>query len=460
MIYHHIISEDMEVNDKTDIHKAAEFFYPRISGAGGIIVLTNRPECVVDQYPSSLRLFIVCDPLAYFRCWKTVLSAPENITFLTTLSLNANYVKDKLFVCVDYLQHKRLGSRFIAKSIVTHFARLAPLSLVSASPSDGWDQTSLRSLFPKNHTLLEGIIRGSNNAKTKDTLLAIGGELTDLRSRSFPHLRILAILHVFNEQDVISSTINHLLTQGVDVYVIDNWSTDETFEIVKSIAAKSGRVAYERFPRRPNNAFELEKMLLRVTDVARQKREYSWIILNDADEIRWSPWKDVTIQEAISFIDSLGYNAVDYTVFNFSPTREGFNEDCDLITFFDYGEFSGISGHFVQVKTWKNVPDAEIANSGGHRVSFPDQRIFPLKFLLAHYPIRSTEHGLTKIFKERRGRYSKKERSKGWHVHYDKVSKETSFLKNKDELINAKRGFLGRYVLERVSGVGIERENE
>jgi hypothetical protein len=182
-------------------------------------------------------------------------------------------------------------------------------------------------------------------------------------------------------------------------------------------------------------------------------------MLNDADEIRWSPWQNVSLREAFSFIDSLGYSAIDYTVFNFAPTKEGFNENHDPLTFFKYGEFSGMDGHFVQVKTWKNNPEAELAPSGGHHVAFSQQRIFPLKFFLGHYPIRSTRHGMEKIFKERQSRFTKAEKQKGWHVQYNDIREDTSFIKNKAGLVRfGTDKFWQDFILERLSGVGIKRD--
>ena len=135
-------------------------------------------------------------------------------------------------------------------------------------------------------------------------------------------------------------------------------------------------------------------------------------MLNDSDEIRWAPWASVTLQQAISFVDCLGFSAIDYTVFNFEPTKEGFSSRDDPLSFFRYGTFGTLSGYFAQVKTWRNNPDAEAAASGGHHVQFPGQRIFPLKFFLGHYPIRSTKQAIEKIFKNRISRYSKTERKK------------------------------------------------
>ncbi len=42
-------------------------------------------------------------------------------------------------------------------------------------------------------------------------------------------------MDVYNEEDVIASTLEHLIGQGVGVILVDNWSTDRTIEIAADI---------------------------------------------------------------------------------------------------------------------------------------------------------------------------------------------------------------------------------
>src|SRR5207302_1947204 len=117
----------------------------------------------------------------------------------------------------------------------------------------------------------------------------------------------------FNEIDIIEPVVNHLLDQGVDVYVIDNWSNDGSYEAIKELAKiNPSRVSIERFPKQDSHKYEWTKILTRVTEVAKERPQYKWIISNDADEIRWSPWPGVSLQKALSFIDHVGFNVIDY----------------------------------------------------------------------------------------------------------------------------------------------------
>jgi len=439
-----------------EIHSAAYYFGARTESP--IVIFTNKPERLVAQYPAETLIFIVFNPFKP-KIKKALRGLHPNIRLVNIFSLRKKFLADKVMVYIDCLDESGIFPRVLVRLAITR-SRLARISLVTARSTSTRNFNILKSLNQRNKTTLIGHAHEFVDSSQKNILIALVGQYTNIPANNTPPIKVLAILHVFNEEDVIASTVKHLKKQGLDVHVIDNWSTDNTYSIVKYMARKSDWLTYERYPIKPNNAFELEKMLRRVEAVAQERKEYSWVTINDADEIRWSPWPGVTLQSAIAFIDQLGFTAIDYTVFNFIPTKEGFNSEHDLVDFFRHGEFSKVSGHFVQIKTWKNVAGAEIASSGGHHVHFVNQKIFPLKFLLGHYPIRSTKHAMTKIFKERRERYSKAERNKGWHVHYDDLDKKMVFTIPASGLINFYgKDFNDEFILERLTGVGIERED-
>jgi hypothetical protein len=97
-----------------------------------------------------------------------------------------------------------------------------------------------------------------------------------------------------------------------------------------------------------------------------------------------------------------------------------------------------------------------MARNAGHEVMFTGRRVFPYKFLLRHYPIRSQEHGERKIPRDRQPRWSPEERAKGWDVHYDHYNKDTSILWDREGLL--RWGDIDqRYLLQRLSGVGMPK---
>ena len=246
---------------------------------------------------------------------------------------------------------------------------------------------------------------------------------------------ILAIVTTFNEADIVEDLLARLRGDGIRVHLIDNWSTDDTFAIATARAAHDGGITLERFPEvGPPAYFELEKLLMRVEDVAHRSGA-DWVVNHDADEIRQSPWAGVPLRRALYCVEQFGFNCVDHVVMNFRPVDERWHGAGRLQDSFPWFEFGDHHAAFRQQKAWKPQPEpVRFASSGGHDAAFPGRRIFPYRFLLRHYPIRSTAHGRRKVLTERLGRFSPEEREKGWHVHYDHYSDTSAFLWSAESL--------------------------
>ncbi|MEO8349715.1 MAG: glycosyltransferase family 2 protein, partial [Acidobacteriota bacterium] len=239
--------------------------------------------------------------------------------------------------------------------------------------------------------------------------------------------RVVAIVSAFNEADVISPVIGHLVENGVDVYLIDNRSTDGTVKAARRWLRK-GLLGIEQFPAeapagKGPSTFDWEGILRRKEELAKEL-EADWFIHHDADEFREAPWPGMNLRDAIAWVDRLGYNCIDFRVLNFPPLEDGFQPGADPGGHFTHWEDPVIHDS-VQRKAWKaQKSGVSLAASGGHEAQFPDRRIFPIRFLMRHYPIRSQEHGRRKVFDERKKRFIDKERSKGWHVQYDSITDE------------------------------------
>ena len=263
---------------------------------------------------------------------------------------------------------------------------------------------------------------------------AIGGDPTSARRR----IRVVAILAAYNEADIIATVVGHLVDQGVDVYFIDNGSTDGTLAAVEPWIGK-GVIGTEHFPGTPSPdgeipLFNWESILRRKEAIAREI-DADWFIHHDADEFRESPWRDRSLVEAIELVDRAGYNAVDFAVLNFWPTHDDFRAGDDVRTAFHHFQF-GEHYDRVQIKCWKKTTEAvDLASVGGHDVVFPGRRIFPIRFVLRHYPIRGQSHGERKVFSERRTRFDPAERARGWHVQYDAISEGQNFIRSADSLV-------------------------
>ena len=111
-------------------------------------------------------------------------------------------------------------------------------------------------------------------------------------------------------------------------------------------------------------------------------------------------------------VDSLGYTAIDFTVLNFAFTEDSHNRTIDPEKF-RHCDFGRNYGHFRQVKAWKNgVGTVDLSSSAGHEALFHGRKIYPLKFLTKHYPLRSIEQANRKVYIERLPRGEKEKNEK------------------------------------------------
>jgi hypothetical protein len=267
----------------------------------------------------------------------------------------------------------------------------------------------------------------------------------------------VAFVTAYNEADIVASTIEQLLEQGLAVYLIDNWSTDGTWDIAQRLAGQL--VGLERFPAAgPAPFYEWRALLGRVEELAATIRA-EWFVHVDADERRKSPWAELSLREALWRVDRRGFNAVDHTIVTFPPVDDGFRPGSDPERYFRHFEFGRNPGHFVQIKAWRRARGrVDLAGSGGHDVSFEGRRVFPLNFLSKHYPVRSQEHGERKVFGERQARWSPVERADGWHVQYDALRPGHRFVRDPGTLERFKaEDFHRRYLVERLTRIGIPK---
>jgi SAM-dependent methyltransferase len=305
-----------------------------------------------------------------------------------------------------------------------------------------------------------GLTASHDDGYPKATILAVLESPTGpipVRRPAPEAFQVVALMPVYNEADVIEESISALAADGVGVYVIDNWSTDETPSIVEALVGR-GVVGIERFPGAgPAPHYQWRSILLRMEELS-ETLEADWFIHVDPDELRRSPWPGVGLRDAIYFVDQSGFNCIDHTVLNFHPVNP-MPDEGDLEHRFRFFEFGQHPAHFLELKAWKNLGVRPArAESGGHDTVFPGRRVYPYKFLLQHYPIRSQSHGERKVFFERIARFDPEERALGWHSHYDDIDQPHRFVREPAELVEYSRERFDReYLVERLSGVGVLR---
>ena len=338
-----------------------------------------------------------------------------------------------------------------AQAAIEELVKKAPLAVVAtATPEPIVALLSAAGLRPS----FVGRTRADErDEERKATLIVLDRSLRDVGAAP-ESFRVVAIMTTYNEEDVIEPSIGKLIAGGIGVYLIDNWSSDRTFEIAEQFLGR-GLVGLERFPDAPIDRYEWRSLLRRVDAVA-AGLDADWCIHHDADEVRSGPWSGVGLRDALWRVDQAGFSAVDHTVVNFRPIDNGYKPSSDFEAYFRRFEFGRTSDLLLQIKAWKNVGPVDLESSGGHEAKFGERLVFPYKFELKHYPIRSQSHGERKVFRDRIARWDPGERALGWHVHYDDVAPQQSFLRAADDLIEDwGADTQARFLPELLAGAGL-----
>ncbi|MFZ0934367.1 MAG: glycosyltransferase family 2 protein [Bryobacteraceae bacterium] len=376
-----------------------------------------------------------------------------------------------LLVCAGVMEHLVHSEHLLATlrslledapvAILT--TRLRPRGVEDMEPpadSSGlrdWNLAEFRDLLEDAglQVLFHGLLSSHDRDRQKRTILTVVRKPRPALGVPV-RFRVVALVGAYNEEDVIVPFLEHTIGQGVDVCLLDNWSTDRTAERAARFLGR-GLTAILKFPASgPTQTHEWRSMLTRKAELAGQT-EADWFIHIDPDEIRESPWPGLTLREALYRVDQEGFNAVGHTCLVFHPTGGDFCPDLPLQSQFSHFEFGARGALNVQIKAWKRQLElVDCASYGGHFVQFPGRRVYPFKFLLRHYPIRSQEHGERKVFRERLPRFSPALRQEGWHIQYDGLGLGHSFVRNPDTLLPFNpRTFYEEYLIERLSGIGI-----
>jgi glycosyltransferase involved in cell wall biosynthesis len=345
--------------------------------------------------------------------------------------------------------------RASAVSGLRSLLEFAPIAVVAAQHSGSEDTDSLGEALGAVG-LPPTFVGRTGRFAPQDAEVAIVdrfvGEGTDRAPSDFS---VIAVMTAYNEEDVIGPSIEALLKGGIGVHLIDNWSTDRTYQIAEGFLGR-GLVGLERYPEAPTSIFDLTGLLKRV-EVISSRVPSDWCIHHDADERRMGPWPNQSLRDALWTVQRSGFNAVDHTVLDFRPVDNGFVPGTDYEAYFRNFEFGATQDRLLQVKAWRSSSRrVALAESSGHEVVFAGRRVFPYKFLLKHYPIRSQAHGERKILVERRARWNPAERAKGWHVHYDNVAAGHVFVREPAGLIEFVDGRTERdYLVPLISGIGL-----
>lgn len=391
-------------------------------------------------------------------------------------SLNLSDVADSIVICAGALQAVKNPKRMLLRLAALARSAFATILVVNQDLFGNDEGSSLERFdVSRAWTLREfgnflrqcgiepaflgrTIIRPGDPQK-RAAIAVIDRYQSQIRRQVPEAFRPLAVVQTYNDIDIAPQTIRKLLDDNIEVHARDNWSSDGTFEALSNIAQRNNALTLRRFPEGGQSSHHDLVGLLRWKEEVANQHPGRWIITYDSDEVRWSPWRDVSLRGGLYLVDLLGFNAVDFTVLDFRPLDDQFGPGVDPEQALTHFEFGRRPGHFVQVKAWRHASSGlDLVGSGGHNATFPERRVFPYKFLFKHYPLRSPKQAYKKIFRERMPRYNPETRAKGWHIQYNHFKESDRFVWHPDDLVEFdEKEVREDYMVELISGVGIVR---
>ncbi len=194
-------------------------------------------------------------------------------------------------------------------------------------------------------------------------------------------MRAIAILATYNEERFIEACLENLVSQGIEVYLVDNESSDHTVALAERYL-KHGLIDIEILPRA--GSYSWKSILGRKEELA-TSLDGDWFMHVDADEIRLPPTSNLTLLEVIGRTDQAGFNAINFFEYTFVPTVESPDHDHPNFqkTMCWYYPFQPIYPH--RLNAWKRQPErVDLASSGGHKVHFKNLRMCPESCPMRH----------------------------------------------------------------------------
>jgi glycosyltransferase involved in cell wall biosynthesis len=232
-------------------------------------------------------------------------------------------------------------------------------------------------------------------------------------------LRVVATVPVYNEADIIGQVLEHLHEHGILFVGLDGGSDDGSVEVAQGFRGMG--LLEHRIVKR--DVYEWSEDLECLIKMATM---YSpdWILCNDADEFLEPRERGRTLHDAITAEHQLGFNIVQFDNFEFYLTERDYeSKEPDIRKRMRFYRWSDD----YRYKAWKYYPGATCRDSGGHYPVLPRSTkpmVSPRKFVVRHYPLRSPQQAMRKIFKDRLPRYAAEERAKGWHLQYDHLKED------------------------------------
>ena len=253
-------------------------------------------------------------------------------------------------------------------------------------------------------------------------------------------MSVLRLFTVYNERDIIRENIEFFINQGIESIVLDNYSKDGTYEILKEYEGKGIRWI-ERYKTEYFNISKLNAILINLAQGEKEKF-FIWV---DADELLYFFHPDIPLRIIIPIIFS---KFKQINVLNASKV-EFYHTESNNIETFNMKDMK----YFYFEPVWKDV----IFKKREDLVSYLDKPLYSdgngLKkykklnhlFFLKHFPFRTLRQTKKKVYRAfpksiRNEKDLKDKNIINWHLFSLKNSKnlEQHILRDKKNMFEFK----------------------
>ena len=230
-------------------------------------------------------------------------------------------------------------------------------------------------------------------------------------------MRIVTVLTTYNEAPFVKACLENYEKQGVEVYVLDNESTDETVDLLNEFKQRN-LIGLDIVPRK--GVKDWSQMCMRKERLFDQLSA-DWYMHADIDEIRVPSNSSMTLLQEVRLADREGFNAMNFIEYTFIPTKENPKHSVDNFqdTMRHYYPFlpsypNRMNLFKKQPSRWPGIkarikdmldrrrliyPSVDLVSSGGHRVRFPGIRMYPVDLKMRHYLVLDIDHAIRKYVK-------------------------------------------------------------
>lgn len=242
---------------------------------------------------------------------------------------------------------------------------------------------------------------------------------------------VLCILTVWNEINYLPLKLQFCKENKLDLYVIDNMSTDGSWEWLQENNIPSHRID-------TNESFALRHLQDDIVRTIHRLKPY-WTIYNGCDLF---PITDKPLYDSIMELDEKGYNIAAIDCCSFFNTGEEHKVFDPFNTFFYHGT----------IRTYNMIHKYHSKVSyNADNVSFPGQKIGKLNGIMINYGNSKTAEERAETLKRRRKAWNNGE-PRGHGVHY-LTGEKLKWVRNKKDLTDGRKGKYLPYIqkLQKIS---------